>query len=53
MQAEVQDTVKTAHNHLTLLFLYGLGCRVSELISLNITDFNATDRLGESFGWGQ
>ena len=30
-------------NKLLLSFLYGLGCRVSELISLNIQDFNETE----------
>ena len=29
-------------NELVLSFLYGLGCRVSELINLNIQDFNET-----------
>ena len=30
-------------NELVLSFLYGLGCRVSELITLNIQDFNETE----------
>lgn len=50
--AEVQDPVKTARNQLTLLFLYGLGCRVSELIALNIVDFNQTDRWIKVLGKG-
>lgn len=50
--AEVQDPVKTARNQLTLLFLYGLGCRVSELISLNVSDFNQTDRWIKVLGKG-
>lgn len=50
--AEVNDPVKTARNQLTLLFLYGLGCRVSELISLNVTDFNPTDRWVKVLGKG-
>lgn len=50
--AEINDPVKTARNHLTLLFLYGLGCRVSELISLNVSDFNATDRWIKVLGKG-
>ncbi len=33
----------TIRNHLILNFLYGLGCRVSELIHLNLEDFNATE----------
>lgn len=36
----VEDETKTLRNQLTLLFLYGLGCRVSELIGLNLSDFN-------------
>lgn len=51
--AETQDSVKTARNHLTLLFLYGLGCRVSELIALDVIDFNATDRWIKVIGKGQ
>ncbi|NUN05550.1 MAG: tyrosine recombinase XerD [Bdellovibrio sp.] len=50
--AEINDPIKTARNQLTLLFLYGLGCRVSELISLNVTDFNATDRWVKVLGKG-
>lgn len=49
---EVPDAVKTARNQLTLLFLYGLGCRVSELISLNVVDFNPTDRWIKVLGKG-
>ncbi|AHI06208.1 integrase/recombinase XerD [Bdellovibrio bacteriovorus W] len=48
----VADSHKTARNQLTLLFLYGLGCRVSELISLNLVDFNATDRWVKVLGKG-
>jgi len=33
----------TLRNHLILNFLYGLGCRVSELIGLNLEDFNPTE----------
>lgn len=50
--AEGGDAMKTARNQLTLLFLYGLGCRVSELISLNVSDFNATDRWVKVMGKG-
>jgi integrase/recombinase XerD len=39
---EVENTYKTTRNQITLLLLYGLGCRVSELIGLNLHDFNAT-----------
>lgn len=50
---EVEDTSKTARNRLTLLFLYGLGCRVSELIGLNLNDFSATDRWVKVLGKGR
>lgn len=50
--SEVNDVVKTARNQLTLLFLYGLGCRVSELIALNISDFNPTERWVKVVGKG-
>ncbi len=35
----VESKFKTARNHMTLLLLFGLGCRVSELIQLNLNDF--------------
>ena len=49
----VSDPVKNIRNQLTLLFLYGLGCRVSELITLNINDFSATDRWVKVMGKGR
>jgi integrase/recombinase XerD len=50
--AEVNDTNRTVRNQLTLLFLYGLGCRVSELIGLNLSDFNPTERWVKVLGKG-
>lgn len=50
---EVQDPAKKYRNQLTLLFLYGLGCRVSELISLNLSDFSATERWVKVLGKGK
>lgn len=50
---EVGDLAKTLRNRLTLLFLYGLGCRVSELIQLNLNDFSATDRWVKVLGKGR
>jgi len=40
---ETEDPHRTARNRLTLLLLYGLGCRVSELINLNLQDYHETD----------
>lgn len=42
--SEIGDAVRDSRNQLTLMFLYGLGCRVSELVALNLQDFNATER---------
>ncbi len=50
--SEVAEPLKTARNQLTLLFLYGLGCRVSELITLNVSDFNPTERWVKVLGKG-
>lgn len=50
--SEVTDPLKTSRNQLTLLFLYGLGCRVSELITLNVSDFNPTERWVKVLGKG-
>lgn len=34
---------RSARNQITLLLLFGLGCRVTELIQLNLQDFYATE----------
>ncbi len=39
---EVENKLKTARNQMTLLLLFGLGCRVTELITLDLHDFNQT-----------
>jgi integrase/recombinase XerD len=49
---KVEDEHKTGRNQLTLLFLYGLGCRVSELIEMDITDVNPTERWVKVLGKG-
>lgn len=46
------EPARTARNRLTLLLLYGLGCRVSELIGLNLSDFNETDQWLSILGKG-
>jgi integrase/recombinase XerD len=46
------DPYKTARNQITLLLLFGLGCRVSELISLNLQDFNETENWLSVIGKG-
>jgi integrase/recombinase XerD len=47
-----QDVVRTARNQLTLLLLYGLGCRVSEMIDLNLQDFSETENWLSIIGKG-
>jgi integrase/recombinase XerD len=50
--SKVDDDFKTKRNHITLLLLFGLGCRVSELIGLNLEDYNETDRWLKILGKG-
>lgn len=40
---ETGDVHRTARNQITLLLLFGLGCRVSELVALDLQDFHPTD----------
>jgi integrase/recombinase XerD len=49
---EVENPLKTARNQITLLLLFGLGCRVSELIALNLHDFNETESWIKVVGKG-
>jgi len=49
---ETDSPFKTARNQITLLLLFGLGCRVSELIALNLHDFNETESWIKVVGKG-
>lgn len=49
---ETADPNRTSRNKLTLLLLYGLGCRVSELIELKTGDFSPTERWIKILGKG-
>jgi integrase/recombinase XerD len=49
---ETEDPTRTARNKITLLLLYGLGCRVSELIGLNLNDYHETDSWLSVIGKG-
>ena len=40
---QVEDVYRTGRNQITLLLLYGLGCRVSELTGLSLRDFSETE----------
>jgi integrase/recombinase XerD len=48
----VDDTYRTKRNQLTLMLLFGLGCRVSELIALNLESYSETDRWLKILGKG-
>lgn len=50
--AACDDDNRTARNQLTLLMLYGSGCRVTELIGLNRSDFNEAERTIRIVGKG-
>lgn len=48
----VDDVHRSARNQLTLLLLFGLGCRVSELCGLDLSDFSPTDAWLKVLGKG-
>ncbi len=48
----VDDPMRSARNQITLLLLFGLGCRVSEMVSLSLLDFNPTDAWLKVVGKG-
>lgn len=50
--SKVEDSYKSKRNQMTLMLLFGLGCRVSELIGLNLEDYNETDRWLKILGKG-
>ncbi|MBX2986856.1 MAG: tyrosine-type recombinase/integrase [Bdellovibrionaceae bacterium] len=50
--SESGDPHRDSRNRLTLMFLYGLGCRVSELVGLNLNDYNPTERWVRIVGKG-
>ena len=41
--AKEKEKHKTARNHITLFLLFGLGCRISEIINLNLQDLSELD----------
>jgi integrase/recombinase XerD len=49
---ETDEPARTARNRITLLLLYGLGCRVSELIGLSLQDYHETDQWLAVLGKG-
>jgi integrase/recombinase XerD len=42
--SETQDPLRTSRNQITLLLLYGLGCRVTELIGLSLQSYHEIDQ---------
>ena len=47
--AKEENQIRRLRNQLVLSFLYGLGCRVSELAALNIQDFHRAKSQTESW----
>lgn len=50
--SRVEDVYRSARNQLTLMLLFGLGCRVSELVGLDLHDFSPTDSWLKVLGKG-
>ncbi|HRO67458.1 MAG TPA: tyrosine-type recombinase/integrase [Pseudobdellovibrionaceae bacterium] len=50
--SQTGEAHRDLRNQLTLLFLYGLGCRVSELVALDLNDYNPTERWVRILGKG-
>ena len=48
----VDDPYKSARNQMTLTLLFGLGCRVSELIQFNLIDFHEQEACLKVVGKG-
>ncbi len=48
----VESPFRTMRNQLTLLLMFGVGCRVSELINLDLKDFNETEQCLSIVGKG-
>ena len=49
----VEDEDRSRRNHLTLMLLFSLGCRVSELIALDLEDYHESDRWLKIVGKAQ
>lgn len=43
--SEGAEKSRTARNQITLLLLFGLGCRVSELIQVDVQDYRASEQI--------
>jgi integrase/recombinase XerD len=49
---ETENVHRTARNQVTLLMLFGLGCRVSELVALDLQNFHSSDGWLKVIGKG-
>ena len=47
-----KDPLKSARNQITLLLLYGLGCRVTELIQISLEDYHGQEAWIKVMGKG-
>lgn len=50
--AFAECSFRSGRNHMVLWLLYGLGCRVSELITLNLEDYSASEGIFKIQGKG-
>ena len=50
--SQVEDSYRSARNQLVLMMLYGLGCRVTELIGLDLQDYHQTEAWLKVLGKG-
>ncbi len=48
----VKDPCKTGRNHITLILLFGLGCRVSELTGFDLIDYHESESWIKAIGKG-
>ena len=48
----VKDPYKTGRNHIVLTLLFGLGCRVSELVGFDLTDYHESETWLKVLGKG-
>ena len=48
----VRDPYKTGRNHITLILLFGLGCRVSELTGFDLIDYHESEAWLKVLGKG-
>jgi len=53
LASQVEDPDKSHRNHLTLILLFGIGCRVSELIGLDVVDVHLGEGTVKIRGKGQ